>query len=57
LVKVKWLKTLPENEAYWEKGMFAIQHTCCQLSNQETLEKLYKHFGIDDNTKIEISEE
>jgi hypothetical protein len=49
-VKVKWLKILPKNEAYWEKGMFAIQHTCCRLRHQETLEKLYKHFGIDGNT-------
>jgi len=48
-VKVKWLKTLPKNEAYWEKGMFAIQHTCCRLRHQETREKLYKHFGIDEN--------
>ncbi|MBL1211419.1 DUF262 domain-containing HNH endonuclease family protein [Geminocystis sp. GBBB08] len=46
-VKVKWLKTLPKNEAYWEKGMFAITHTCCRLRHQETREKLYKHFGID----------
>lgn len=35
-VKVKWLKTLPKNEAYREKGMFAIQHTCCRLRHQET---------------------
>ncbi|MBF2057775.1 MAG: DUF262 domain-containing protein [Cyanobacterium sp. T60_A2020_053] len=51
-VKVKWLKTLPKNEAYWEKGMFAIQHTCCRLRHQETREKLYKHFGIDENVSI-----
>lgn len=51
-VKVKWLKTLPKNEAYWEKGMFAIQHTCCRLRHQETRGKLYKHFGIDENVSI-----
>jgi uncharacterized protein with ParB-like and HNH nuclease domain len=51
-VKVKWLKTLPKNEAYWEKGMFAITHTCCRLRHQETREKLYKHFDIDENVSI-----
>ncbi len=47
-VKVKWLKTLPKNEAYWEKGMFANRNTCCRLRHQETREKLYQHFGIDE---------
>lgn len=46
LVRVDWIKAFAREEAYWEKGLFAIQHTACRLRNQFTIEKLTKHFGL-----------
>ncbi len=46
-VPVEWIKTVPKGQAYWEKGLFAIQHTACRLRNQFTLERLVQHFGLD----------
>jgi len=46
LVKVDWLKTLPAEQAIWEKGMFANQNTVCRLSNKFTLERLVDRFGL-----------
>jgi hypothetical protein len=48
IVRVEWIKTFPRNQAYWEKGLFAIQHTACRLTNAFTIEKLSKYFGLDD---------
>ena len=44
---VEWIKTVPREQAYWEKGLFAIQHTACRLRNQFTLERLVQHFDLD----------
>jgi hypothetical protein len=46
LVRIEWIKTVPREEAYWEKGLFAIQHTACRMRNQFTIERLTAHFGI-----------
>jgi hypothetical protein len=46
LVRVEWLKTVPQSDAYWEKGLFAVQHTACRLRNRFTLERLTQHFGL-----------
>jgi hypothetical protein len=48
LVKIDWKTTIPKNQAYWEKGLFAKQHTACRLRNRFTLEKLYQYFKLDD---------
>ncbi len=48
LVRVEWLKAVPRNEAFWEKGLFAIQHTACRLTSSFTIERLSQHFGLDD---------
>ena len=48
LVRVDWLKTVPKSEAYWEKGLFAIQHTACRMRNKFTIERLCKHFGVEE---------
>jgi hypothetical protein len=48
LVRVEWIKTVPRDQAYWERGMFAIQHTVCRLRNRFTIEHLAKHFEIED---------
>ena len=48
LVRVEWLKAVPRSEAFWEKGLFAIQHTACRLTSSFTIERLSQHFGLDD---------
>jgi hypothetical protein len=48
LVWVEWIKAVPQEQAYWEKGLFAVQHTACRLRNRFTLERLTKHFGLDE---------
>jgi len=47
-VRVKWLKTYPKENPFWEKGMYANQNTVTKLRNRFTLEKLYSEFSIDD---------
>jgi hypothetical protein len=47
IVPVNWLKTLPREEAYREKGMFAKQNTVCRLANAFTLERLVRRFELD----------
>ena len=47
-VRVDWLTTVPREEAYWEKGLFASQHSACKLRHQFTIQQLCKHFGIED---------
>ena len=47
-VPVDWTKTVSREEAYWEKGVFSIQHTACKLRSKFTLERLTQHFELDD---------
>jgi hypothetical protein len=48
LVRVEWLKAVPRSEAYWERGFFALQHTVCRLTSSFTIEKVAKHFSLED---------
>ena len=48
LVRIEWIKTVPRNEAYWEKGLFAIQHTACRMTSSFTIERLSQHFELDE---------
>lgn len=48
LVRIQWEKTNPENKAYWEKGLRANQNSAFKLKNSFTLERLVKHFGLED---------
>lgn len=48
VVGVDWLKAVPRSEAFWEKGFFALQHTACRLKSQFTIDRVSKHFGIED---------
>lgn len=48
VVPVEWIHARPVDEGYWEKGMFASQHSACKLRQEFTLERLADHFGIDD---------
>ena len=47
VVPVTWIKTVPEQRAYREKGLFANQNSACKLRQEFTLERLNQHFGID----------
>ncbi len=47
VVPVQWLDARPERDAFWEKGMFASQHSACKLRQEFTLDRLADHFGID----------
>jgi hypothetical protein len=49
VVPVEWLDARPETEAYWEKGMFASQHSACKLRQEFTLERLADHFHVNDD--------
>ena len=48
VVPVAWIKTVPQQDAYREKGLFANQHSACKLRQEFTLERLAQHFGIHD---------
>ena len=48
LTRVEWIKTVSIEKAYRERGMFANQNTVCKLRSQFTLEKLVKHFGLEE---------
>jgi hypothetical protein len=47
-VRVVWIKTYPNTEAYWEKGMYANQNTVTKLRNKFTLDRLIKHFELEE---------
>lgn len=48
LVRIEWVKAVPRGEAYWEKGLFALQHTACRMTSSFTIGKLSSHFELDD---------
>ena len=48
VVPVEWIDARPQTDAYWEKGMFASQHSACKLRQEFTLERLADHFELDD---------
>jgi hypothetical protein len=50
LVKVRWLRTVSEENAVWEAGMFANQNTACRLQGDKgefTIQRLTERFGLD----------
>lgn len=46
VVRVEWIRTLPEHQAIWEKGMFANQNSACRLTHTFTREILLERFGL-----------
>lgn len=50
VVPVDWKYTVAARDAFWEKGMFANQNIVCRLRNQFTLERLYSHFGLSEES-------
>jgi hypothetical protein len=48
VVPVEWTDARPLDAGFWEKGMFASQHSACKLRQEFTLGRLADHFNIDD---------
>ena len=48
VVPVRWHTSVPAEQAYWEKGMFANQNSACKLRQEFTLERLAQRFGLRD---------
>ena len=46
VVPVGWIRTVPQNDAYWEKGLFANQNSACKLRQEFTLDRLAQHFDV-----------
>ncbi len=47
-VRVEWIKTLQEENAYWEKGLRANQNSAFKLRSKYTLDKLLNYFNIEE---------
>ncbi|MFX4272649.1 hypothetical protein ACQBAR_05655 [Propionibacteriaceae bacterium Y1685] len=47
VVPVVWIDARPLQAGFWEKGMFASQHSACKLRQEFTLGRLADHFNID----------
>lgn len=46
VVPVEWIRTVPQTDAYWEKGLFANQNSACRLRQEFTLDRLAQHFDV-----------
>lgn len=46
MVPIRWIHTVPQAAAYWQKGLFADQNSACKLRQEFTLDKLSRHFGV-----------
>jgi hypothetical protein len=46
VVPVRWIASLDQRDAYWEKGMFANQNSACKLRQQFTLDRLVTRFNL-----------
>ncbi|WP_448811720.1 hypothetical protein [Agromyces bauzanensis] len=46
VVPVEWIRTVPQKDAYWEKGLFANQNSACKLRQEFTLDRLAQHFDV-----------
>lgn len=46
IVPVEWINTTREEDAYWEKGLFANQNSACKLRQEFTLDRLARRFGV-----------
>ena len=48
-VRVDWIKTVPGDQAIWEKGMYANQNSVTRLRSSSTLQRLTEVFSLDDD--------
>lgn len=47
VIPVQWLYAVDLDQAYWEGGMFANQHSACRLTHGFTQARLVSHMGLD----------
>lgn len=47
VVPVKWIHTVPRENAFWKQGMFANQNSVTKLRQQFTIEQVSKAFNLD----------
>lgn len=43
---VRWLRTVPADEGYWERGMTSIPMVAYTASDESTYDKVLRHFSI-----------
>ena len=43
---VRWLRTVPQDEAVWERGLFANQNSACRMGSRFTVETLVDRFDL-----------
>ncbi|MFP4459295.1 MAG: endonuclease NucS domain-containing protein [Candidatus Zixiibacteriota bacterium] len=48
MVGIDWIKTLDEDDAYWENGLRANQNSAFKLKNKFTLERLIEYFDLEE---------
>jgi hypothetical protein len=46
VVPVRWLRTVPQDEAVWERGLFANQNSACRMQSRFTVETLLDRFDL-----------
>ena len=46
VIPVRWLHAVELEDAYWEGGMFANQHSACRLAHGFTRDRLVTHMGL-----------
>lgn len=46
VARVEWIRAVPESEAIWETGMFAVPNSCCQLRQRFTLDRVSEYFDL-----------
>jgi hypothetical protein len=46
IVPVDWEKTVPIDNAFWMKGLFANQNSACKLRHEMTITEVSKAFGL-----------
>lgn len=47
VVRVRWLDTVPREDAFWVPGLFGNQNTCCRLRHEPTLHQVAAWFDVE----------
>lgn len=49
IAPVRWLATVPVDQAFWRAGLFANQNSACKLKNQFTIDQVGQKFAVTDD--------
>ncbi len=52
VVRVEWIKTVPREQAVWEKGMYANQNSVTRLRSSFTLQRVTEAFALADDDGV-----